>query len=86
MELVPIEKKVKFRDKFWHLRAYGSGYIQVFPYNEDGTISEDFAFAGQNMYGTFLEQCQDAIRRADNMLYPYSEYKELVAWDGDMDK
>lgn len=87
MELIPIIKKVKFRDNYWNLKAYGSGYIEVRPYKEDGTISEDFAFAGYDTYGeTFLDKCKNAVTRADNMLYPYSEYREVINWDGDMDK
>lgn len=87
MELVPIEKKVKFRNKYWHLKLYGNGYIQVFPYNDDGSISENFAYADHNIYGdTMLDKCKNAIAKADNMLFPYSEYKDVAEWDGDMDK
>lgn len=86
MELIPIEKKVKFRNKYWHLKLYGSGYIQVFPYNDDGSISESFAYATDSNYGeTMLDKCRNAITKADNMLFPYSEYKEVAEWDGDMD-
>lgn len=87
MELIPIEKKVKFRNKYWNLKLYGSGHIQVLPYNDDGSISKNISYASDSTYGdTMLDRCKNAITKADNMLFPYSEYKEVVEWDGDMDK
>jgi len=89
MELVPIEKKIKFRNKYWHLKLYGNGYIQVFPYEEDGTISENFAYADWDcsiVGGTLIDKCKNAIAKSDKMCFPFSEYKAVAKWDGDMDK
>jgi hypothetical protein len=89
MELVPIEKKIKFRNKYWHLKLYGNGYIQVFSYNEEETIDEKIVYADwdYNIQGkTLLEKCKNAITKVEHMNSPFTEYKEVALWDGDMDK
>lgn len=88
MELVNLEKKIRFNNKDWFVKLKQNTslpVVQVFLYDDNRTVSDEPYYEDWAEGDTIIDQYKNAVLKANKIYFKCHEYEDLQKWDGNMD-